>query len=709
MSRLSLAGLLAGLVVFEAPAAGQKRRIPDSGYTSWKVYGGGPEGIRYSSLTQINRSNASKLQQAWSFDTGDASPGTEMQCNPIVVNGTLYATTPTLRLIALDAATGKLKWSFDPNAQAKVPGRRKNRGVAYWTDGQQERLFLTWRHLLHSIDARTGKLDPAFGNGGTADIREGLGRDPKQLNVIATTPGIIYKDVLVLGSLVSEDLPSAPGDIRAFDVRTGKIRWTFRTIPRPGDFGYDTWPPDAWKYTGGANNWAGMALDEKRGMVFIPTGSASYDFYGANRHGDNLFANCMLALKAETGERVWHYQVIRHDVWDRDFPSPPSLVTVRQGGKMVDAVAQIAKSGHVWLWDRDTGKPLYPVEERAVPQSEVEGEKLATRQPIPTKPPAFARQVLTEDMLTQRTPEANRAVVERFRKVISSGQFAPPSFQGSVVFPGYDGGGEWGGAAFDPETGWLYVNSNEMAWILKIIPRPAPAPAANGKELYAAHCASCHRDDLKGTPPEFPSLADIGKRYTEGELGGLIRAGLGRMPAFPQLPRPAVSAIARYLATGEAGAATASGGPSPYYTKYASDGYNKFLDPDGYPAVAPPWGTFNAIDLDKGTIAWKIPFGEFPELVAKGIRNTGSENYGGPVVTAGGVVFIGATNHDNKFHVFDKKNGKLLWETSLPAAGNATPAVYEVNGRQFVVIACGGGKSGRPSGGTYVAFALPEK
>ena len=702
------AGLAAALVL-AAPLSPQRRSIPKSGYRTWEVYGGGNDSIRYSALKQIDRSNASRLREAWRFDTGDALPGSEMQANPIVVDGVLYSVTPKLRVIALDAATGKLRWSFDPNRDAKIGGRRKSRGVTYWTDGSNARIFFVWRHLLHALDARTGRLVEGFGSQGTLDIREGLGRDANELNVIATTPGIIYKDALILGSLVSEDLPSAPGDIRAYDVRTGKIRWTFHTIPRPGEFGYETWPRDAWKYTGGANNWAGMALDEKRGLVFIPTGSASYDFYGANRHGDNLFANCLLALKAESGERVWHFQTVRHDLWDRDHPAPPTLITVAKDGKLLDAVAQITKSGHVFVFERETGRPVFPIEEREVPASEVDGEKAARTQPIPVKPPAFARQVLTEEMLTKRTPEANRAVVERFRKIRSAGQFVPPSFEGTVVFPGFDGGGEWGGAAFDPETGLFYVNSNEMAWILKMIPRPAPAASANGRELYLTHCSSCHQKDLKGTPPEFPSLAGIGRRYTSGEVSGLIRAGQGRMPAFGHLPRPVVAAMTDYLMTGREGGPAEGGGANPYWSKYTIDGYNKFLDPDGYPAVAPPWGTLNAIDMDRGEIAWKIPFGEFPELAAKGARNTGSENYGGPVVTAGGVLFIGATNHDNKFRVFDKANGKLLWETTLPAAGNATPATYEVNGRQFVVIACGGGKSGRPSGGTYVAFALPVK
>ena len=693
--------------VFSALAQAPPRT---ASYRGWSVYGGGPDSIRYSSLNQINRSNAHRLTTAWTFDTGDDSRGSEMQCNPIVVNGILYATTPTLRVLAIDAATGALRWSFDPNESAKVPGRRRNRGVTYWTDGSgDERILFTWRHLLHALDARTGKLVTSFGDGGRVDIREGLGRDPATLNVSSNTPGIVYKDVLILGSLVSEDLPSAPGDIRAYDVRSGKIRWTFHTIPRPGEYGYDTWPKDVWTFTGGANNWAGMALDEARGLVFIPTGSASYDFYGANRHGDNLFANCLLALKADTGERVWHYQTIRHDVWDRDHPAPPTLVTLRRDGRRVDAVAQITKSGHVFVFERETGKPVFPIEERDVPASEVDGEKLSRKQPVPLKPPAFSRQQLTEEMLTNRTPEANKWAVEQLRKVKSTGQFAPPSFEGSVVFPGYDGGGEWGGAAFDPETGLLYVNANEMAWILKLVQRPKPDAPQNGRQLYNANCASCHRDDLKGTPPEFPALTDVAKRLTQSEVDSAIRSSLGRMPAFSHLSRAETRAISAFVATGQEGETLAGGATSPYYTKYTATGYNKFLDPEGYPAIAPPWGTMNAIDLNKGAIAWKIPFGEFPELAAKGVRNTGTENYGGPVVTAGGVVFIGATNHDKKFHVFDKRSGKLLWETTLPAAGNATPAVYEVKGRQFVVIACGGGKSGAPSGGKYVAFALEGK
>ena len=667
------------------------------------VYGG-PGNIRYSPLAQIDRTNVARLRVAWTFDTGDVHPGSEMQCQPVVGDGVLYASTPTARVVALDAATGRLIWSFDPQ-----PGRRatrvRHRGVTLWGEGRARRVFSTAGHYLYALDAGTGKPVPGFGREGRVDLREGLGRDPAAVSISVSTPGAVYRDLLILGSTVSEDLPSAPGDIRAFDALTGRIRWTFHTIPHPGEFGYETWPKDAWLHSGGANNWAGMTVDAARGLVFVPTGSAAFDFYGADRAGDDLFANCLVALRAGTGERVWHFQAVHHDVWDRDFPSPPALVTVQRDGRAVDAVAQTAKSGHVFVFERTTGKPLFPIRERPVTGPGVEGEALARTQPLPLAPPPFARQAFAPEMATTRTPEAHRAVLERLRTLHNAGQFVPPSLEGTVIFPGFDGGAEWGGAAFDPTSGLLYVNANEMAWVLRLVPRPAAA--GGGKALYLRHCANCHGATLKGSPPEFPALTGVGSRYKEEQIAALVRQGTGRMPGFAQLGSAAVRAIAGYVAAGRditvAGAAR-EGLPA---LKYTHDGYHKFLDPDGYPAVKPPWGTLNAIDLNRGVIAWSIPLGEYPELAAKGMRNTGTENYGGPLVTAGGLVFIAATNHDRKFRAFDKATGKLLWETTLPAAGNATPATYEVNGRQFVVIAAGGGKSGAPSGGTYVAFTLP--
>ncbi|HYM09763.1 MAG TPA: PQQ-binding-like beta-propeller repeat protein, partial [Bryobacterales bacterium] len=466
---LELLSVMAALLVAASAGAQAPRSVPQTGYREWKVYGGGPHNLRYSALRQINRTNVRQLEVAWTFDTGDAFPGSEMQCNPIIVGGTLYATTPKLRVIALDAASGRLRWSFDPNEGKKVLGKQRNRGVTWWGDERQQRIFFVAGHTLYALDAATGKSVPGFGNSGRVDLREGLGRPPRELFITATSPGVIYKDLLILGSLVSETLPASPGDIRAFDVRTGKIRWSFHTIPHPGEYGYDTWPKDAWQYIGAANSWGGMSVDVERGLVFAATGSAAFDFYGSNRIGDDLFANCVLALKAETGERVWHFQGVKHDVWDRDFPAPPSLVTVKRGGALIDAVAQITKSGHVFVFDRATGKPLFPIEYREVPASEVDGEVLAKTQALPLQPPPFARQQLTEDLVTNRTPEAHQAVLEQLRKLRSAGQFVPPSFEGTVVFPGFDGGGEWGGGAFDPETGLFYVNANEMAWILRLL------------------------------------------------------------------------------------------------------------------------------------------------------------------------------------------------------------------------------------------------
>ncbi len=680
----------------------------------WPEYGGSAANIRYSPLTQINRQNVTKLKEAWRFDTGDAFEGSEMQCQPIIVHGTLYATTPKLRLIALNAASGKLKWAFDPNNAGQTIGKSRNRGVTYWEAAPAEspapaRVFVVARSYLYAVDASTGRLIASFGDEGRVDLREGLGRPIEGMSISATSPGIIYKDLLILGSIVNETLPAAPGDIRAFDVRTGKVRWTFHTLPHPGEFGYATWPKDAWTYIGGVNNWAGMALDRERGLLFAPTGSATFDFYGSNRIGDNLFANTLLALDAATGRRVWHYQAVHHDLWDRDFPAPPSLVTVKREGRLIDAVSQTTKSGYVMLFERETGRPLFPLEERAYPKSDVDGEVTAATQPLPVRPPPFARQRFDESDVTNRTPAAHDAVLARLRTLRSDGQFIPPSLQGTVILPGFDGGAEWGGAAFDAESGLLYVNANEMAWIMKLVEREKSTGVQTGKTLYAQNCAGCHGIDEKGSPPQFPALVGIGSRHTDAEILSIVRKGSGRMPAFLYLGDERTAAIVAYIARAEEKemVLASTGAADPVIQKYRFDGYTKFLDPDGYPALKPPWGTLNAIDLNKGEIRWRIPFGEHPELVAA-MGITGSESYGGPVVTAGGVLFIGATTRDSKFRAFDKATGELLWETLLPAGGNATPSVYEIDGRQYVVIAAGGGKSGAKSGGSYVAFALTE-
>jgi quinoprotein glucose dehydrogenase len=674
-----------GLITILALAA-----PPDA---EWPV-NGGPDNIRYSPLAQITKQNVSQLQAAWTYDSGDAFKDSEMQSNPIVVDGVLYATTPTLKVVAVDAATGKEIWKFDPSGGAGARTRFRHRGVTVHKD----RVFVTYRNFLWALDRRTGKPIGSFGADGRIDLREGLDRPAEGLSVSASTPGAIFEDMLIIGSSVPETLPGSPGHIRAFDVNTGKRRWIFHTIPQPGEFGYDTWPKDAYKLSGGANAWAGVTVDAKLGTVFAATGSASFDFYGVTRHGDNLFADCVLALDARTGRRIWHFQAVKHDLWDWDFPAAPSLVTVRRGGRAVEAVAQTTKYGYVYVFNRRTGEPLFPIETRKVPPSDVDGERTAETQPYPVKPPPFTRQGLTEAMLTTRTPEAHAAVAADFRKY-AKGFWTPPTRQGTIVFPGFDGGAEWGGAAFDPDTGLLYVNANEMPWIVRLIPN-------NDTSLYNSKCASCHREDRKGSPAA-PSLEGIGERRSREDIAALIRQGTGRMPAFPDMGARNINDLVEFLVTGRDKGVDPNVTRDPSWLKYRSDGETLWRDPDGYPPITPPWGTLTALDLNQGTMRWQIPFGEFPELAARGLRNTGSDNYGGPLVTAGGLVFIGATNFDRKFHAYDKLTGTLVWETTLPAAGNATPATYTINGRQYVVIVCGGGKNGAPSGSSIVAFALP--
>ncbi len=575
-------------------------------------------------------------------------------------------------------------------------------------NGKDKRILVGVMNFVYALDAATGKPIPSFGNQGRIDLRENLGREPASAqSVYLTSPGIVYKDLVIFGGRNPETLPAPPGDIRAYDVRTGKLRWSFHTIPHPGEFGYETWPKDAWKTSGAANNWAGMTLDPRRGILYAPTGSAAFDFYGADRVGDNLFANCLLALNAETGERIWHFQGVRHDIWDRDFPSPPALLTVKRDGKEIDAVAQTSKQGFVYLFDRISGKPLFPMESRKYPASNVPGEVTASEQLLPTRPAPFARQLLTADLLTNRTPKMHGWALEKFKKFRSGGQFLPFTVgKDTVVFPGFDGGAEWGGPAVDTETAIIYVNSNDAAWTGALAPNTGEnSPRA----IYMSQCSICHGEKMTGSPPAMPSLVAVGERLSPMQIGMTIKNGKGRMPGFPNLSEDHLFALIEYLMSGESKELTSST-PLPAAMKFRFTGYQKFLDPEGYPAVAPPWGTLNAINLNTGEYVWKISLGEYPDLAAKGLKNTGTENYGGPIVTAGGLLFIGATSYDKKFRAFDKSTGELLWEATLPFSGTATPATYEVNGRQFVVIAAGGGRDPRsPSGGVYVAFALPQE
>ena len=681
------------------PSEAKARVVSES--HDWRAYGGAPENNHYSRLAQINRTNVKQLAVAWSFDTEEEGG---LQTSPIIVKGVLYGITPTQKVFALDAATGKLLWKFDSG----IKGTQPNRGLSFWTDGRSCRILVGVLNFLYALDATTGKPIATFGKQGRIDLRENLGREPAgSQSIYLTSPGIVYKDLIIVGGRNPETLPAPPGNIRAYDVRSGKLRWSFHTIPHPGEFGYDTWPKQAWKTSGAANNWAGMALDSKRGIVYVPTGSAAFDFYGADRAGDDLFANCLIALNAENGKRLWNFQGVRHDIWDRDFPAPPALLMVKRDGKEIEAVAQTTKQGFVYLFDRVSGKPLFPIEYKKYPPSDVPGEVTAAEQPLPARPAPFARQNLSEDLLTNRTPETHQWALEKFRTFRSEGQFVPFTVgKDTVIFPGFDGGAEWGGPAVDPETKIIYVNANEMAWTGAL----AENTGENSpKGIYLSQCGVCHGEKMTGSPPAIPTLIGIADRISWKQIATTIKDGKGRMPGFPDLTDDQIYALLEYLISGESKEVASSGAPL-VAMKYRFTGYKKFLDPEGYPAVAPPWGTLNAINLNTGEYVWKIPLGEYPELAAKGMTNTGSENYGGPIVTAGGLLFIGATNFDKKFRAYDKSTGELLWETTLPFAGNATPATYEVQGRQFVVIAAGGGKDPKSgSGGVYVAFALPKE
>lgn len=688
-------------------------------HSTWQHYLGDPEHSHYSTLAQIDTSNVGKLKLAWAYKSGGLVEGrtTQIQTNPLIVGDILFGVNAAIELFAVNAKTGKEIWKFSPQAKDET-GLGVSRGLSYWDSNETapSRLFFSSGSKLFAIDAASGKPISSFGNQGSVDLRDGLGRNPEQLSVVANTPGTIYKNLLIQGTRVGEGPGASPGHIRAYDVLTGKIEWTFHTIPQPGEFGYETWPKEAYKTVGGANSWAGMALDVNRGIVYIPTGSAAFDWYGGDRIGANLFANSLLALKADTGERIWHFQMVHHDLWDRDLPAPPNLLEVERDGKLIPAVAQVTKSGHVFTFNRLTGEPLFPIKEKPYPNSKLQGDEAFATQPLPLKPKPFARQLLTEndlydpdrkafvdDLVDKNQQENTPTVLEKFKSITSQGQFVPIDTTGVILYPGADGGAEWGGAALDPTTGVMYVNSNEMAWIVKMKAVGGDDSMSLGESLTQIHCARCHGGQLQGLAG-IPELQNVHLRLSTDSIKTIIKKGKGAMPGMPNLSDEEIDEIMRFLANTEK--------ENDHRVEkisldvpYALAGFGRFKDDRGFPVVKPPWGTLNAIDLNTGEYLWKVPLGHEENLKDPEFPVSGIENYGGPIITAGGLLFIAATK-DEKIRAFHMKTGEQLWEDDLPAGGYASPATYEVDGKQYVVIACGGGKMGTASGEEYRAYAL---
>lgn len=675
-------------------------------YQTWSDYLGGPDRNHYTTLSQISPENVGQLEVAWSYSAPDSG---QMQMSPVVANGLLYGVTAGLQAFALDAATGEEKWIFGDPDKA---WHSTSRGVSYWEDGEDKRVLFTRGSDLFCLDAMTGQPIDAFGEGGKVDLRTGFPETAMDKFIVSNTPGTIFEDLIVMPVRLGEDPGAGPGDVRAFNVRTGELAWTFHTIPHPGEPGYETWSdPDTYKNegtVGAANNWAGMAVDPRLGIIYVPTGSAAPDFYGGDRLGENLYANCLLALNARTGERIWHFQFVHHDIWDRDAPAPPNLLTVERAGKKIEAVAQITKQGYVFVFDRRTGEPLFEIEEKPVPASTLEGEEAWPTQPVPIRPKPFARYAdeLTEDDISPYADNAEE-LRDLFRKA-NKNTYAPPSIEPVFLLPGYDGAGEWGGAGADPEEGVLYVNSNEMPWILEMEEVGTGPQLSKGEALYVSNCASCHQKDRKGLPQSgFPALTDLKGRLTKAEVSTLITNGKGMMTGFPQLAADEKSALISFL-YGEEKQEVQAENADNYPLPYRHAGYNKFLDNNGLPGIKPPWGTLHAIDLNTGDYRWSVILGDTEALKAQGFPPTGCESYGGPIITENGLLLIAGTK-DGYFRAFDKYTGELLWETRLPAASFATPATYEINGRQYVALACGGEKLGTPKGNQIIAFALPQR
>jgi len=689
-----------------------------SAYKSWNAYRGDDGVNAYSQLNLINRDNVKNLQVAWEYRTGDHTEFSKIECNPIIIDKILYGVSAKMKVFALEAHTGKELWVYDPFEPGSKEGGF-NRGLTYWEDGDDKRILVCAKNKLIALNALTGKTYDDFGENGFVDLRKGLRNDAdfEKYDVTNTSPGVVYEDIIIVGSSLRENYEALSGDIRAYDVRTGQLRWTFHTIPHPGEFGYDTWSEESFKNIGGANAWAGLSIDRERGLVFAATGAPAFDFHGGERKGQNLFANSIIAIHATTGKYAWHFQTSHHDLWDYDLPTPPNLTTIKKDGKEIDAVVQLTKQGLVFMLERETGKPIYPIEERPVPASVMQDEYTWATQPFPAKPLPLIRTTFDESIITDISPESHEFIKAEASKYSWGSMYQPPSLQGIIQLPGFRGGAEWSGGAVDVETGIMYIGLNDIPNIVQLVAEGNEKESLAGKPLsevgskiYTTKCMACHGEDRKGNPG-FPSLVDISKRMKPNDAVNILKNGQRNMPAFADLPEEQLEAMVSFLfdinknktyQSDQPIAITAAGKP----TRYRIKAYKQLLDQSGYPGIKPPWGTLCALDLNTAEVKWRAPLGEYPELVEKGIRNTGTQLFGGAIVTAGGLVFIGASQ-DEKFRVFDKDTGEILWEYQLPAGGYATPSTYEVDGRQYVVIAAGGGGFQRTkTSDHYIAFAL---
>lgn len=680
--------------------------LPGPGDVNWTEYNGDGSKSHYSPLRQINKENVAQLKPAWTYASGGADTlrnRSQMQCNPIIIDGILYGVSAGIQAFAIHAATGKEIWKTN----IEESGGTLSRGLTYWSDNQSKRIFFGAGKWLHALDANTGKNVETFGTNGKIDLTQGIERPGADDYIVSNTPNTIYKNLIIVGGRLAEFETALLGDVRAFDVNTGKKVWTFHTIPAKGELGYDTWKNQpARQLIGGANSWAGMAIDRKRGIVYVPTGSAAYDFYGGNRPGDNLFANCLIALDAATGKRLWHFQLVHHDIWDRDLPAPPNLVTVTHKGKRIDAVAQITKQGYIFIFDRVTGKALFPIKETVFPQDAIAGEKLSKTQPIPDLPVPFTRQHFTLKDLNPFVADRD-SIESLLSKARTGSAYIPITSDMTIFYPGTDGGAQWGGAAADPD-GILYVPAKEIPVYTSLIKKEINSgkKGVTGASLYQANCAACHGADKSGNHDgSYPSLVSIDKRLTISQVETILKQGKGMMPSFAHISDATKKAIIDYLYNKGDGAQIAAEEQNEVIP-YRHTGYNRWYDRKGYPVSTPPWGTLTAVDLNTGQHKWQVPLGEYKELTAKGIPPTGTDNYGGPLVTASGLIFI-AASRDEQFRAIDKETGKVLWTAQLPAAGYASASTYSVDGKQYIVIACGGGKLNTKSGDKFVAFALP--